>query len=131
MPTLIQRGATMGKSEILVKAMLLISIVALAPACGRRSPDEEAARQGAKPIKGRAEVGSQCGLYGTITDPVPVKLKLWNCPTPLESIELEQGPPALFFQGDCQKRQLHVRSLDKSVDGYFELPTNYEINLTF
>lgn len=85
---------------------LAIGVISGAAACGK--PSEEAAA-GAKTVNGRAGFGSQCP-GGTISDPLPAKLALYDCPGAADPMELIEPPQELMLQADCKERTIAIRS---------------------
>ena len=82
--------------------------------CGKKSGD------GSPPINGNGLLGNQCP-YGWITEPVPVALKLWNCPANFSSMDLSEPLQPLLIQGDCKKKLLAVRTPDHKIDTSWEI----------
>ena len=82
-----------------------------------------------KPVIGETAFGNQCP-YGSIADPRPVRLGLWDCPIDVKTLELIQPPTALIFSADCYKKTLAIRTLDRKMDTLWEVMPDGSFDLT-
>jgi hypothetical protein len=101
--------------------------LALLPACGRSDDSEDAQEAGEtggegiqSSMRGVAAFGTQCSA-GFATDPKAVRLELWSCPLDVPVVELAEPIQPLYFQADCVRKNLTIRSHDRTIDATWEL----------
>jgi hypothetical protein len=102
--------------------------------CGKpndesQTKEPEISEGGMIPVVGNASFGSQCP-YGSITNPRPATVGVWDCPVGLKKVELAEPPPALILQADCKKRILTVRSADQRIDTAWEVMPDGTFSVT-
>lgn len=94
----------------MVSGFISLSVVA----CGKGLPNESTSDGTSTPVLGAAGIGTQCGLEGSVRQPTPQRLALWDCPLPITEVELTQAPPPIVVMADCQKKLFTVRNLTQS-----------------
>jgi hypothetical protein len=100
---------------------VVVALVIMAGGCGKRSEESALAEAGRVPVLGDTAFGSQCP-YGTQSELSPAKIGLWDCPEMARGrIELAAPPQPLYFQADCKKKLLIVRSADYTIDTMWEV----------
>ncbi len=82
------------------------------------------------PLKGYGGFGSQCLANGTVTLPKKVKLELWACPIPVETVELAEPLTPLFLSADCGRKILTIRTADYVIDDSWEVMPDGSFYLT-
>lgn len=87
--------------------------------CGRPDADS-VVPDGMTVVEGTGAFGSQCP-YGSISDPKPVRLGLWDCPIGQDPLELKRSPTPLIFQADCKEKTLAIRTADRAVDTFWKV----------
>jgi len=117
------------KVKVLVPAAAIAATLAL-PACGKHEGEPASTTvEGLTPVRGAAAFGSQCP-FGTYDQPVSAKLQLWNCPTGLPNVELNEQLEPLIFQVDCKKKTLSVRRINRTMDTFWNLMPDGSFNIT-
>ena len=125
-----------------LQIILLIGLSALfLGSCGKEGPDQLAATtsnveppDGSIKVIGNGMASTQCLLFGTMEEPKPYKLKLWECPLNIKSVELTKLPQTLVFAVDCKRKQLSVRSTDlppDNLDSLWDLLPDGTFNVEF
>jgi len=71
-------------------------------------------------VQGAGAFGSQCP-YGSIAEPRPVRLGLWECPIGQDPLELKRSPSPLIFQADCKEKTIAIRTADRTVDTFWKV----------
>lgn len=99
----------------------LFAFLLTAGGCGKPDTAEESPPQYDShgvpviPVYGEASFANQCP-YGSSGTPAPVKLSMWGCPVKLKHMDLAESMKPLFFQADCTKKNLMIRSSDRPRD---------------
>ncbi len=115
--------------KVLVPAAVIAATLSL-PSCGKHEDAPAGTSvEGLTPVRGAAAFGSQCP-FGTYDQPVSANLQLWNCPTGLPKVELNEQLEPLIFQVDCKKKTLSVRRINRSMDTFWNLMPDGSFNIT-
>jgi len=94
------------------------------------APDPATANDGMVTLKGSAMIASQCP-YGSLADPQPVEISMWDCPIGTDTAELQESLRTIIIMGDCNKKYVSVRSGDRrSLDTLWETMPNGDFSVT-
>lgn len=98
----------------LLAAGIAVAGFLVTTACGKPDPDS-VIPDGMTQVEGAGAFGSQCP-YGSISDPRPVRLGLWDCPIGQDPLKLTRSPSPLVFQADCKEKTIAIRTADRQID---------------
>ncbi len=96
-----------------------LSAIGTLSSCGRIDTSDVSG-DGSPPSKASVLIGTQCP-YGSISNPVNAKMKLWDCPMQVDALELAEPIQPLFVSADCKKKTLSIRTADLSIDTFWQV----------
>ena len=99
-----------GLRSWMVTSFISLSVIS----CGKGLPGEGGDTGSSIPVLGALQIGTQCGLEGSISQPSPQRLSLWECPLKMSEVEITQSPTPIILSADCQKKLITIRTLDRS-----------------
>lgn len=107
-------------------AGIWIAAASLLASCGK--PTGTASQDGLIPILDSYDVFSTSCVSGTISDPTPVQLGLWDCPLKIPKSPLPKSPGQIILEVDCRKNMIRT-SLPDHNSAIWLLPGDMRIRL--
>lgn len=105
-----------------------IALAAGVGACGKPKDDPEPQFDGLTRVTSSPNLFSTSCPDGSVVDPKPAELGLWDCPIGVPEISLSTGPQPITLEADCEKMNLKVVSGPRQYT-FWNLPVDATINL--